>query len=116
MKAAASLTAALLARKGNAAPFGAQGPGANGAIAVLPQAADGGTLSVYAPAEGARRVAMTLRLDPQRHLRLRLLSALAGRSCQALLIEALDGYLAEKSSDLDSHALRCLRQTGIDGT
>ncbi len=38
----------------------------------------------------ARRAAFTLRLDAERHLQLRLASTVAGRSAQALLIEALD--------------------------
>jgi hypothetical protein len=42
-----------------------------------------------------RKAAFTLRLDPERHLRLRLLSALRHRSSQHLLIEALDALLAE---------------------
>jgi predicted HicB family RNase H-like nuclease len=37
-----------------------------------------------------RRVAVTLRLTPERHLRLRLASALTGRSAQELVSEALD--------------------------
>jgi hypothetical protein len=39
--------------------------------------------------------AFTLRLDGERHLRLRLLSALTHRSSQQLLIEALDALLAQ---------------------
>lgn len=41
---------------------------------------------------GGRRAAVTLRLDPARHVRLRLACALAGRSAQAILSEALDAY------------------------
>ncbi len=50
----------------------------------------------------ARKAAFTLRLDPERHLRLRLLSALVHRSSQQLLIEALDLLLArhDKVEDL----------------
>ena len=43
----------------------------------------------------ARKAAFTLRLDTKRHLRLRLLSAVSKRSAQQLLIEALDGMIAE---------------------
>lgn len=42
---------------------------------------------------GARKAAFTLRLEADRHLRLRLASAVAGRSSQQLLIEALDAFL-----------------------
>lgn len=39
--------------------------------------------------------AFTLRLDPERHLRLRLSAAHQHRSAQALMIEALDTYLQQ---------------------
>lgn len=42
------------------------------------------------------KAAFTLRLDPDRHLRLRLASAVAGRSSQQLLVEALDALLASQ--------------------
>lgn len=38
----------------------------------------------------ARRAAFTLRLDPERHLQLRLASTVSGRSAQSLVTEALD--------------------------
>lgn len=41
------------------------------------------------------KAAFTLRIDAERHLRLRLLSALSNRSAQRLLIEALDAMLAQ---------------------
>lgn len=40
------------------------------------------------------RAAFTLRLDTDRHLQLRVASAVAHRSAQALVIEALDAFLA----------------------
>ena len=40
------------------------------------------------------KAAFTLRLDPERHLRLRLLSAVTNRSSQRILTELLDEYLA----------------------
>lgn len=42
----------------------------------------------------ARKSAFTLRLDADRHLKLRLASAVAGRSAQQLVTEALDVFLA----------------------
>jgi predicted transcriptional regulator len=42
-----------------------------------------------------RKAAFTLRLDPERHLRLRLLSALQHRSSQHILIAALDALLSQ---------------------
>ena len=41
-----------------------------------------------------RPVAFTLRLDAERHLKLRLASALAGRSAPQLVVAALDSMLA----------------------
>lgn len=44
---------------------------------------------------GKRRAAFTLRLDPERHLRLRLASTVSGCSAQQLVTEALDALLAQ---------------------
>ena len=44
---------------------------------------------------GKGRAAFTLRLDAQRHMKLRLASTLEGRSAQKLVTEALDRFLAE---------------------
>jgi hypothetical protein len=41
-----------------------------------------------------RKAAFTLRLDADRHLKLRLASAVAGRSAQLMVTEALDIFLA----------------------
>ncbi|WP_150290229.1 hypothetical protein [Sphingobium estronivorans] len=41
-----------------------------------------------------RKAAFTLRLDADRHLKLRLASAIAGRSAQQMVTEALDTFLA----------------------
>lgn len=49
---------------------------------------------VRAPATAARaKAAFTLRLDPERHLKLRLACALSRRSAQQLVTEALDDFL-----------------------
>lgn len=40
-----------------------------------------------------RKAAFTLRLDAERHLKLRLASAIVGRSAQQMVIEALDTFL-----------------------
>jgi hypothetical protein len=42
-----------------------------------------------------QRVAFTLRLDRDRHLKLRLASVISDRSAQQILTEALDQYLQE---------------------
>jgi len=44
-----------------------------------------------------RKAAFTLRIDTERHLRLRLLSAMTNRSAQQLLTEALDTMIAGNS-------------------
>ncbi|WP_176591279.1 hypothetical protein [Sphingobium sp. EM0848] len=41
-----------------------------------------------------RKAAFTLRLDADRHLKLRLASAIAGRSAQQMVTEALDSFLS----------------------
>jgi hypothetical protein len=50
--------------------------------------------------QAARRAAFTLRLDADRHLKLRLAATMQGVSAQALVTEALDQLLAE-FDDLD---------------
>lgn len=55
-----------------------------------------------------RRAAFTLRLDPDRHLKLRLASTMQGVSAQALLTDALDAMLAE-FEELDALAARMKR-------
>lgn len=47
------------------------------------------------PANPARKAAFTLRLDVDRHLRLRCASAMEGRSAQQIVTEALDKYLGD---------------------
>ena len=56
-----------------------------------------------APAKG--KAAFTLRLDPERHLKLRLACALEGRSAQQLVTQALDEFLATRP-ELDALAER----------
>lgn len=56
----------------------------------------------------ARRAAFTLRLDPDRHLKLRLAATMNGMSAQALVTEALDAMLSE-IEDLDALARRMKR-------
>jgi hypothetical protein len=52
---------------------------------------------------GKAKAAFTLRLDPDRHLKLRLACAVAGRSAQQIVTEALDEYLASRP-ELDALA------------
>ncbi|MGY6635639.1 MAG: toxin-antitoxin system HicB family antitoxin [Erythrobacter sp.] len=59
-------------------------------------------------ASAGRRAAFTLRLDPQRHLKLRLAATMQGVSAQALVTDALDRLLAE-IDELDAIAARVQR-------
>lgn len=54
-----------------------------------------------AKAPAGKRAAFTLRLDPARHLRLRLASALRNQSAQHMVTQALDDFLAD-FPELDS--------------
>jgi hypothetical protein len=54
------------------------------------------------------KAAFTLRLDPDRHLRLRLACAVDGRSAQQLVTDALD-LLLERMPDLDGLAQKAKR-------
>ena len=44
-----------------------------------------------------KRIAMTLRMEEENHLRLRIYSAHTRKSCQVILSEALDLYLSENN-------------------
>lgn len=59
-----------------------------------------------------KRVAMTLRLDQPRHLRLRVLSAHINRSSQEILTEALDSYLDQFAHMSEMQQCECLRRSG----
>ena len=58
--------------------------------------------------KGSKRAAFTLRLDTDRHIKLRLASTMQGVSAQALVTKALDRMLAE-IEDLDALADRMKR-------
>lgn len=62
----------------------------------------------------ARRAAFTLRLDEERHLRLRLASTVAGESAQNLVTRALDEFLA-RHPDIE-HLAAQVRNRGPRGT
>jgi predicted HicB family RNase H-like nuclease len=55
------------------------------------------------------KAAFTLRLDPARHLKLRLACAVNGRSAQQLVTDALDHFL-ERMPELDSMAQKAKRK------
>lgn len=62
--------------------------------AVLPKAIKPAPARSKTAAKG-KRAAFTLRLDPERHLMLRLACTVRGSSAQQLVTDALDGLLAE---------------------
>jgi hypothetical protein len=55
------------------------------------------------------KAAFTLRLDPERHLKLRLACAVSGRSAQLLVTDALDQLLA-RMPELDAMAQKANRK------
>lgn len=60
------------------------------------------------PANDSRRAAFTLRLDQQRHLKLRLACTVRGCSAQQLVTDALDALLGQMP-EIDSLAAQVLR-------
>lgn len=66
-------------------------------------------------APSKKRVAMTLRLDHPRHLKLRVLSAHINRSSQDILTEALDSFLDQYTHMPDVKQCECLRLEGENG-
>ena len=74
----------------------------------LPTVAARRSRSRAAPGSKAK-AAFTLRLDPDRHLKLRLASAVLGRSAQVLLTEALDELL-KSMPELDALADKAKRK------
>jgi hypothetical protein len=88
----------------------------------VPAAPVAPVLKVVAPVSVPRRVprprsapgskgkaAFTLRLDPERHLRLRLACAVGGRSAQQLVTDALD-QLLDRMPELDAMAAKAKRK------
>ena len=66
-------------------------------------------LVAKAASSGNRRAAFTLRLDPERHLRLRLASTISGSSAQVLVTQALDAMLA-RMPEIETLATQVKRQ------
>ena len=64
--------------------------------------------AVKKAANDSRRAAFTLRLDQERHLKLRLACTVRGRSAQQLVTDALDVLLAQMP-EIDSLAAQVLR-------
>ncbi len=81
------------------APFVARVPAAVRSRAPKPRSAAG----------AKAKAAFTLRLDPDRHLKLRLACALGGRSAQMLVTDALDALLSDMP-ELDAMAAKANRK------
>ena len=62
-------------------------------------------------AVGRGKAAFTLRITAERHLRLRLASAVTHQSSQALLTQALDSFL-DTLPEVEALARQCARPTG----
>lgn len=123
----ASLAPRLLARKGAARPAMRTGTTSDFESLANAQAALGwddrgdGSSSVIqlrqrrsrpAPeAQTSHRAAFTLRLDSDRHLRLRLASTMKDCSAQVLVTEALDRFL-DDIPQLEAMAAQCERPSG----
>ena len=84
---AAELTAALMSRKGEAQP--------SRLFVMTPLVPAPRRDGPEAPAEDRRR--LTLRLDRERHMRLKFAAAHLGISLQDLMIAALDAHLAREA-------------------
>jgi len=66
------------------------------------------------PTKASDRARLTLRLDTDRHLRLRLTAAHLDVSLQELVTTAVDAYLNEISPDVINGSCICLTKPGFD--
>lgn len=68
------------------------------AMPAAPQFADAKSKIVRAAPGSKGKAAFTLRLDPERHLKLRLLCAVEHRSAQHIVVAALDAFLSSHAA------------------
>ena len=101
-KRPAALTSSLLADKGKASPT--ISPAMPGTRAV-------GGLVASSPAAG--RAKLTMRLDRERHFRLKLVAAHLKRSSQEVLTQALDAYLDQLAPAMMNGGCACLEAAGF---
>ncbi len=124
----ASLSGNLLARKGTALPAklvtaqSCPAPQNSAAAKSTPPSAHlrkvpgdapggsrGGASGDTKPHDGEARARITLRLDADRHLKLKLAGAHLRRSSQQILVEALDSYLKTSVPILMDDECGCLK-------
>jgi hypothetical protein len=112
-KPAAALASGLPARKGEAVPTSLV------VLPIVPRARAGeikpelsaprdGALGGKPPRGGAAK--LSLRLDGDRHRRLRVAALHLGRSGQQILVEALDAYLERSAELICGGQCACLRR------
>lgn len=112
IKGPASLTSSLIVSKGNAAPAGllAMNRKRNSSRPLIGSKAT----KPRPPAHGdarqatAQRSRLSLRLDRDRHLKIKLAAAHLNLSLQELMIDALDSYLADVKPSLPDGICNCL--------
>lgn len=141
---AASLTSLLLARKGDARPALAPAKDAVGAlVAAAPRAEGQGLAVVRGPGAGPAQptadddrppatfripaglsgggsggcgvARLSVRLDRDRHRKLRILAAQRGVSLQKALVQAIDDLVSSSAAQVDGGACACLRAVERDG-
>ena len=130
LKHTARLTSALLVRKGEAQPAMLRAVPPHIYAPMIPEPTQDTASRAQSPAEtalratpakgnssgataagesstvgqqppGGRRIAMTVRLDRERYIRLKTVGIHGRRSCQQLLTDALDHYLASQFDDTE---------------
>ena len=109
-QASATLTAALLAHKGAAAPSGAVSALLNGPSLTAPRAEPEVRVARDAKPKPASRdrIKLSLRLDRNAHLRLKLAAAHLRLSSQAILATALDEFLSRAAPEIMGGDCACL--------
>jgi len=111
----ASLTSTLLVRKGAAIPAGYAALTAAARAGRMLRPLDAKAVAVVASPKRRRnerlpdlRTRISLRLDPDRYLKLKLSAAHLHRNLQEVLIAALDGYLEQLGATVKNGSCACL--------
>ncbi len=113
MKGPASLSGALIVTKGHAAPAGLFGMNGKAGVPTVqkpdrPAAGGAATRPALRNNHPAERSRLTLRLDPDRHLKIKLAAAHLNLSLQELMTDALDRYLADIKPSYPGSVCNCL--------